>query len=379
MVTPSFLPYIGGQEVYVQALSQALVDRGHQVTVVTTDTFSRAPFRRVSGGRENESKIRVVRYSCYGFLYSYLPIAPSLLSALLNESIRQYQIVHAHGFGHFTSDIVSLMRRMYGIPAVLTTHGLHQESGQEALHKSLLWYCYRETLVRFTLRTVDRILVLTPDEIRYLSRFGTRIVNKTRVVPIGVRLQDFSPVSNLRTQQRPMILYVGRIDRGKGLEFLIQAASQLREYDPLVLLVGARTSYSGVLEKLVAETGLASNVLLTGLVTEGEKQGLLMNATIVCIPSKYEGASLAVLEAMAAGKPVVASKVGGIPFLVEDGSSGYLVKPNDTDSLAAHLKQLILHPGIRDNMGKRGREIARKYSWSQIAKRMEEIYLELTS
>jgi glycosyltransferase involved in cell wall biosynthesis len=53
---------------------------------------------------------------------------------------------------------------------------------------------------------------------------------------------------------------------------------------------------------------------------------------------------LAVLEAMAAGKPVVASKVGGIPFLVEDGSSGYLVKPNDADSLAARLKQLILHP-----------------------------------
>ena len=377
MVTPTFLPYVGGQEIYVQSLSEALVERGHEVTIATTDASSRVPFRRVSAGLEKKNGITVVRYPCYSFLYSYMPIAPALLTGLLNRRIRQYQIVHAHGFGHFTTDIVAIMRRTFGIPAVLTTHGVHQEIAQEGFHRSLLWSYYRETLVRLTLRTVDRILALTPDEMRYLSRFGPQVVNKARVIPIGVRLEEFSAVKNARTQGRPVLLYVGRIDRGKGLEFLIEAASQLRHYDPLVLLVGPRSEYSDVLEKLVAEKGLANNVVLTGFVSESEKNRLLMSASVFCLPSVYEGASLAVLEAMAAGKPVVASRVGGVPFLVEDGLSGYLVKPNDANLLAANLEKLIREPGIRDAMGERGREVACNYAWSRIAEKVEALYLEL--
>jgi glycosyltransferase involved in cell wall biosynthesis len=379
MVTPTFLPYVGGQEIYVQSLSEALVERGHEVTIATTNAFSRIPFRRVSAGLEKKNGITVVRYPCYNFLYSYMPIAPGLLTGLLNKRIRQYQIVHAHGFGHFTSDIVSVVRRIFGIPAVLTTHGLHQEIAQEGFHRSLLWSYYRETLVRLTLRTVDRILVLTPDEIRYLSRFGPQVVSKTRVIPVGVELEGFPSVKDGRTEGRPILLYVGRIDRGKGLELLIEAVSHLRNYDPLLLLAGRRSEYSKVLEKLVAEKGLENNVVLTGFVSESEKKRLLMSATVFCLPSEYEGASLAVLEAMAAGKPVVASKVGGVPFLVEDGSSGYLTKSNDANSFAANLERLIRNPRIRYAMGERGREIARDYAWPHIAEKVEATYLELVA
>jgi glycosyltransferase involved in cell wall biosynthesis len=379
MVAPTFLPYIGGQEVYIQSLSEALADRGHEVSVLTTDAASRAPFRRASTGLITENGVTVVRCPCYGFFYSYLPITPRLLSLLLSKQIRRYQIVHAHGFGHFTTDVVSMIRRIYGIPSVLTTHGLHQEMGQEGFHKLLLWNFYRETLVRLSLQAIDRILVLTPDEIRYLSKLGTKVVSKVQVMPVGVKPEVFSSAENLKKEGRPKLLYLGRIYRGKGIELLVEAVSQLTRYNPLLLLAGPRSDYSDSLEKLVAEKGLTDNVVLTGYVTETEKYRLLADATVFCLPSLYEGAGLAILEAMAAGIPVVATRVGGVPFLVEDGASGYLIAPSDATSLTTCLERLIREPRMRDAMGERGREIAQNYTWPKIAEKVEAIYLDLVA
>lgn len=377
MVTPTFLPCVGGQETYVRKLSEALVSRGHKITIFTTDAVSRIPIRRVAPGRQLSGGLSVVRFPCYAFLYSYLPITPRLMQALLAKQIADYDIVHVHGYGHFTSDIASVSRHLFGKPTVLTTHGVHQEIGQEGILRQLLWFYYRETIVRCTVNSVDRILVLTDNEVGYLSKFGSETVSKTRVVPVGVSLDDFPYPSETKQSTRPMILYVGRIDRGKGLEFLIEAASRLKRHDPQVVIVGARTRFSATLESLAARKGVSENIILTGFLDEEAKKRLLMEATVFCLPSKYEGASLAILEAMAAGRPVVATRTGGVPYLVEDGSSGCLTNYGDAKALSERLEELISNSDLRESMGKKGRAIAENHSWPQIAQEVEQVYLEL--
>jgi glycosyltransferase involved in cell wall biosynthesis len=259
----------------------------------------------------------------------------------------------------------------------LTTHGVHQEMGQEGVIRQLLWFYYRGTIVRSTVDSVDRILVLTEQEVRYLSRFGAEAVKKTRVVPIGVSLDEFPYPSAAKESARPTILYIGRIDRGKGLEVLVDAVSRLGRYDPQVIIVGARTGFSATLESLAASRNVSKNLVFAGFVKEETKRRLLEESMVFCLPSMYEGAGLVLLEAMAAGKPVVATNVGGIPHIVDDGSSGFLVNYGDAKALAERLEQLILNKDLRDSMGKKGREIAENYSWPQVAEEVEKVYLEL--
>jgi glycosyltransferase involved in cell wall biosynthesis len=377
MVTPTFLPYVGGQETYVQKLSEALYARGHEITIFTTDAVSRNPLRRISSGRQIGRGLAVVRFPCYAFLYSYLPIAPGLAQALLAKEIVDYDIVHIHGYGHFTSDIAAGTGRLYGKPTILTTHGIHQETAQEGFIRQLLWFYYRGSIVASTVNSVDKILVLSQDEVDYLSRFGPHIVEKTRVVPIGVSLDDFPYPSRARQPTRPMILYVGRIDRGKGLEFLIDAVSRLKRYEPQLVIVGVRTRFASTLETLATQRGVSECVNFIGYLSEEDKNRLLSEATAFCLPSMYEGASLAILEAMAAGRPVVATRTGGVPYLVKDGSSGYLVNYADAEALSERLKELILNLDLRETMGKRGRAIAETHSWPEIAKKVEGVYMEL--
>lgn len=377
MVTPTFLPYLGGQEVYVQELSENLVQRGHEVTIFTTDAVSRIPFKRAITKQQEGDAFTVIRFPCYGFLYSYIPIAPRLIFSILSKKISHYHIVHVHGFGHFTSDIVALMRRTFKVPVVLTTHGLHQETGQQGILRSLLWSYYRDTCVRFTLNTVDRVLVLSPDEIRYLARFGSDVQEKVKVVPIGVATEEFSHPKPRTHIGRPMVLYVGRIYPGKGLEFLIEAISRLKQYNPLAMFVGEKTEFAKALQEQATNMGVAKNVILTGFVDEKEKMRLISEATVFCLPSKYEGASLAVLEAMAAGKPIVATKTGGLQYLVDDRSSGFLVRYGNVDEIAACLEKTITDPGLRNEMGKKGRAIAERHAWSNVTRMIEGTYLEI--
>jgi len=379
MVTPTFLPYFGGQEVYVRKLSENLAKRGHEVTIFTTDAVSRIPFKRAFAERQESGAYTVLRFPCQGFLYSYVPIAPRFILAVLSKSITNHHVVHVHGFGHVTSDVAALMRRIFRVPVVLTTHGLHQETGQRGFVRSLFWYYYRETCVRITLHTVDRILTLSPDESRYLARFGPNVESKVTVVPIGVATEEFLRFAGKTPSptDRPMVLYVGRIYPGKGLNFLIEAISSLKSYNPLVVLAGERTEYVSVLQELAKKLGVDRNVVFTGFVDEEEKSRLLSEASVFCLPSKYEGASLATLEAMAAGTPIVATRTGGLQYLVRDGSSGFLVRYGRADEIALSLEKIITNPLLRDEMGKRASATAKDYEWTTIAARIEEIYEEV--
>lgn len=148
------------------------------------------------------------------------------------------------------------------------------------------------------------------------------------------------------------LLFVGRLRIRKGVEVLLEA---LRAVPGARLLIAGDGEHREALERRAAELGLGPAVLFLGRCDASRVRGLLSGASALVVPSTYEGMPLVVLEAMEAGLPVVASRVSGIPEVVEDGRTGWLVPPEDPEALAAALAEALESPGEARRRGGEGR------------------------
>lgn len=148
------------------------------------------------------------------------------------------------------------------------------------------------------------------------------------------------------------LLFVGRLRIRKGVEVLLEA---LRAVPGARLLIAGDGEHRKALERRAAELGLGPAVLFLGRCDASRVRGLLSGAAALVVPSTYEGMPLVVLEAMEAGLPVVASRVSGIPEVVEDGRTGWLVPPEDPEALAAALAEALESPGEARRRGGEGR------------------------
>ena len=178
------------------------------------------------------------------------------------------------------------------------------------------------------------------------------------------------------------MIFVGRITRQKGLPVLLRAAQRLDPAAQLVLCAGQPDTAELAAEVTELVTGLRAArsgvVWLPEMLPQREVIQLLTHATVFACPSLYEPLGIVNLEAMACGTAVVASRVGGIPEVVNDGETGLLVPPDDPDALAGALNTLLRDSGRAGAMGRLGRERAiADFSWTAIAEQTVALYSEL--
>jgi glycosyltransferase-like protein len=189
----------------------------------------------------------------------------------------------------------------------------------------------------------------------------------------GLDLEDFSRLPK-RTNYRPTVLFVGGLEPRKGLEYLLHAMEYVLDEVPNAKLIAvAKTGFRGTDEwswfsTLGSRLGIAESMDFRESVSQRTLLGLYSNSDVVVLPSKTEGWGLSLMEAMACGKPVVASKAGGIPELVRDGSEGFLVRPGDVRGLADAITRLLEDPTLRMTMGRAGRRRVQQFSWDDTAK-----------
>lgn len=173
--------------------------------------------------------------------------------------------------------------------------------------------------------------------------------------------------------ERPLVLTPARLDEQKGHAVLLRAAAELPGVD---FVLAGEGPLRGSLEALAAELGVADRVRFLGY--RSDVPELLAACDVFALPSLYEGSSLAVLEAMAARRPVVSSAIGGTDELVEDGADGMLVAPGDAEGLAAALRRLLGDPALRADLAARARErVERDFTPAAMTGRVEAIYAEL--
>ena len=207
---------------------------------------------------------------------------------------------------------------------------------------------------------------------------------KVEYLPSGVRPHAPAGLRDVREELgfaagTPLVGTVCGLRPQKALDVLVRAAARLvgEVPDVRVLILGEGPE-RGRLEALIGELGLGSTVTLLGAWPSGEVADFVEALDVGVLSSHFEGMPLAVMELMAAGKPVVATAVGGVPDLVGDGVHGLLVPPGDPDALADALATLLGDPARRAALGEAGRERQRRdFDFSTMVRRLEQRYEEL--
>ena len=246
------------------------------------------------------------------------------------------------------------------------------------------------------LARADRVVVATLAEqtqLRFLYKADDR---KLEIIPPGVDTSHFYPIPSdeaklflgLLPQDR-MVLFVGRIEPLKGVDTLIRAMACLklrRRSRPVHLaIIGGdpdvdpedMTAEMTRLQNLSDELCMGQTVVFLGKRGQDTLPYYYSAAEVVVMPSHYKSFGMVALEAMACGTPVIASDVGGLGFLVQDGETGYTIPDGEPDKLCEKLSLLLENPPFREQMGRRGAEVAQSYAWDKIAAQIAGVYEDL--
>lgn len=306
------------------------------------------------------------------FLYGFSYFVAILSQLLRNIRGDRPDLIHAHGIMP-DGFAAALLGKMLRIPVICTAHG-----------SDVFVYPYRDPLTmlatRWTLRSVERIVTVSQalkDEITEMA--GPILAD---VVPNGVDLQKFYPIGKEQTKRRCGIasnafvfIYVGGLVPGKGLEYLLEALSGLAAHRKAALyLVG-----DGVLRRDLEERAralrVADKIIFTGA-KRHEEIPLWMNmADCLILPSLHEGFGCVLLEASACKCPIIATRVGGIPDIINHGENGILVEPKDAKGLADAMGLMIADSAMRASLvGRAFRRVQSLYTWSHNVETMAGIY-----
>jgi len=324
-------------------------------------------------------------------------LVPNTLASIpqVERMLRQLQpdVVNTHA-AHYT---VAALRA--GFPTVFTIHGVMHREAQ--VYTSTLFDRARLLLEKwldgYAVRHVRDIVAISPyvlDEYRGRSsaRFH-RIDNPLAPEFFAIPAHPANPTGrstesagwsgdpNLDKDTAYRLLYAGTIDERKNVLDLLRAVAIVRRQIPGVRLrVAGRTTsppYEQKVRRFVAREGLAPNVEFLGLL---DKERLLQEyaqCSVVVLASRQETMPMAVIEAMAAGRPVVATRVGGVPDLVEDGDSGYTVELGDVEGLAQHVIELLSSAALRTRLGQRARQLAGRFQLDAVAAQYRQLYYQV--
>ena len=253
-----------------------------------------------------------------------------------------------------------------GWPIVFHLHGgrfadFHRELGP-----------LRRGIVRFFLDRAAVIVVLSERWAAWMhgATSNPRIV----CLPNPVAL----PPPTSAAREADLVVFAGRCEEAKGIYDLIDAVSRLRPVCPRLRLECAGDGDMARLRRRARELGVGPQVTMRGWIAERERAALLARAAVFVLPSHAEALPMSLLEAMAAGCPVIASRVGGIPDLVRDGENGLLVPPGKPAALAEALQRLLADRALAERLGQQARAtIAARYTVERSLERLEQIYAGL--
>jgi glycosyltransferase involved in cell wall biosynthesis len=224
---------------------------------------------------------------------------------------------------------------------------------------------------RRTYRLADRIICISEDSRDILARKYRIPAGKMAVIPPGVDTSRFFPMQEIQ-KRRNSLLYVGRIDRRKGVDFLIRAMPEVaRRIPDVVLHVGGTGKDLPLLKSYVRAQRLERNVEFLGFIPEDSLNTWYNRVQCAVVPSVFEGFGLTVVEAMAAGTCVIGTRVDSIRRIIREGASGYLVDYGDTAALAGRVVQLLRDEATQARFAEEGiKQVRSRFSWQAVMGRL---------
>ena len=386
----------GGMNVYVRDLTRELGRRGVGVDVFTRSQDDHVPHVLHDLGYGN--RIVHVRSG------PETPLPKDVLPDHLGEFVAgveafaetkgtRYDLIHSH---YWLSGLAALdLRASWGVPVVQMFHTLAAMKNRVARSAQETESAFRLDSETRLLRDADAIVASTQAELAQFQWLYHADIRRVVVIPPGVDTSRFYPIPVDEAREfvgvpadRSMILFVGRIERLKGIDTLLEAMALLSQQGALarhplcVAVIGGdpdvdparMTEEMGRLKSMRGTLGIDDIVTFVGKQDQDTLQYYYSAAIAVVVPSHYESFGLVALEAMACGRPVVASETGGLAFLVRDNETGFHVPAGDSVALADRLRRLVEDEVLRTRLGRQAAEYARGYAWPLIADQILSLY-----
>ncbi|HDN73425.1 MAG TPA: glycosyltransferase family 1 protein, partial [Archaeoglobus sp.] len=181
-------------------------------------------------------------------------------------------------------------------------------------------------------------------------------------------------------RDKKIILFLSAIRYAKGPDILVKAIPEIKKNVPEAqLILAGKGVMKTEIEQLIDRLGISSSIATPGFIKEADKPLYYKSADIFVLPSREDCLPLVILESMSSGVPIVATKVGGIPEIVQHGETGLLVPPNDPHALATAIVYLLTNENIRKHIANKARNIVKNYSWEKITEQTEKLYRELVN
>ena len=384
----------GGMNVYVRAVAERLASRGMAVDL----------FTRCRGGDDHEVKtiapgIRVVSVKagpCEVLPKAELPrYLPEFLGGVLrvaHEDGRGYDIVHSHYW--LSGWVGRAVKSSLGAPLVASFHTLGKVKNYSLARGEPAEPDVRLAAEQAVIAEADRVLAPTPTEAAQLVGLYRADPASVRLVPPGVDHLLFVPGDRARAREHlhlsglRLALYVGRLQPHKGPDVAVRTLAEAVARDPevagdlvLAIVGGPSGPDKGAevarLLELAAALGVSERVMLFPPQPQPKLVDFYTAADVVLVPSRSESFGLVALEAQACGTPVIAANVGGLPYVVEDGRSGFLVEGHDPGDHAERLLQILRDPQLQSSFGDEAARQALRFTWDATTDQMVSVYDEV--
>lgn len=383
----------GGQNVYVDALARQLAGRGYTVDIFTRrdSVVSREVVRWASGVRVIHVDAGPPEFVPKDELWEHMPAFRDAMLAFVRRTGSHYDLIHGHYW--MSGWVACEVGERLGVPVVQLFHatGVTKRMYQGADDTSPRG---RIAVEREVVARADAVVAQCPAEERELIEAYGAAPQQLALIPAGVNTDVFRPEPHAEARRAsgvggdgPVVVYVGRILPRKDVRNVVRALAVLARRAPEVpvrlLVVGGETidpdpeatPELGALDALARELGVRERMSLVGMRQPEALRSYYCAGDVVVTTPWYEPFGLTPLEAMACGRPVIGSTVGGLTYSILDGRTGYLVPPRDPEALATRLLDVLTDRVRAERMGAAALARARdEFTWERVAERTSRLY-----
>jgi len=302
--------------------------------------------------------------------------------------MKDFDIVHVHSWRQFQDMMVHHYSRKFKVPYVLQVHGALPFTNYAKSSKILYDLFFGQRVLN------DASSVIASSELEAEQYANYRVQpRKIHIIPPGVNSNAFvdqEGISSFKSKfsidlDSEIVLYLGRVHRLKGVDFLIRAFSSFVRTFPqhknvLLVIAGPDDGFLSEAVHLTKTLQIENRIIFTGMLIQKDKVAAMMGSRVVVSPEKSNVFLIVPLEAAAAGRPVIVSKSNFVSHTVEDRGFGISVEYGDVTGLAKSINYLVENPNISRTLGNRGREfVVESMNWAKVARKYENVYLDAVS
>jgi glycosyltransferase involved in cell wall biosynthesis len=383
MVSPRILDG-GGIEEHILQISRVLCKRGHKVRIISSDySESGASLILRRFGNIKNLRVYTLPSSLSGLIHEY----PEISGLAVNLAKLNPDIIHVHHFNYQVNTEALIAARFLGVPFFYTPH-FHPWWSYNEAWKSRVWKATQFTVHKMLLEEADRVFAVSEQEKKILIQEGKIPKAKVVVAPNGIDVNSLKKETSWRSlkakfaipKDKKYVLLLGRLTTERkgaklGIEIFKRVATQVPEAHLILAGYYDDKTYKELTE-LASKYDLLNKISIVGFLSNIEKATLVSHSYVFLAPTSYEAFGITFAEALYKKTPVVATNIGGIPYVVRNRVDGYLVTGrNNFDDFAKYTVRLLKNDELRKTMGLSGhKRVLRKFHWDLTAKIIETRY-----